>query len=100
MTAPDSSMASEPPGHPELIALLGTLTWAGDVAPCVNLPAAAWVDDDADNQQYAARLCRWCPALETCRAYGLANPGEAGVYGGLTEQDRRGGRRRRRARVQ
>lgn len=37
----------------------------------------------------ARAACASCPALSPCRAYALAHPGESGIWGGLTEADRR-----------
>lgn len=74
---------------------------AGLRVPCRWGPLAerfAWTDDALEVQAEAAAACDPCPALEPCRAYGLAHPKEAGVLGGLTERDRaaacRGGERK------
>jgi WhiB family transcriptional regulator, redox-sensing transcriptional regulator len=75
---------------------------------------AAWRDDaacrDADPELFfpdgeirsaraqvkAAKLiCRGCPVSVTCLSWALASGHEAGVWGGLTEDERRMLRRRR-----
>lgn len=40
-------------------------------------------------QRKAAVICRHCPVLEPCRADALDNRVEFGVWGGLTERQRR-----------
>jgi hypothetical protein len=50
---------------------------------------AAWTSDDHTEQATAARACQDCPALTACREYGRTFPRERGVYGGVTERDRK-----------
>lgn len=60
--------------------------------PCQDVgPAdgALWTSEDQGDQRLAARLCEPCAGREACEAYGRAWPKEAGVYGGMTERDRR-----------
>jgi hypothetical protein len=82
-------VADMPPSRDELLAHLVDLTAAGAVPPCVAYPRAGWTADAPRDQAYAARLCEVCPAVTPCRAYGIANPAELGVYGGMTTGDRR-----------
>lgn len=82
-------MSAPVPTHADLIAELLDVVESGNVPPCVEHYYGDWVADDAGDQAYTAQLCRWCPALLACRAYGLAHPSELGVYGGLTERERR-----------
>jgi WhiB family redox-sensing transcriptional regulator len=42
-------------------------------------------------------ICGGCPVREQCRAWALAHPAERGVWGGLTEADRRRLRKARQA---
>lgn len=72
-----------------LLDLLDAHAAAGRAVPCRVQPDAGWTSDRPDEQAYGARLCERCPALDQCRAYGLAFPKEAGVYGGLTDLERR-----------
>ncbi|EYR61997.1 MULTISPECIES: WhiB family transcriptional regulator [Actinomycetes] len=76
----------------ELLAHLEHLADTGYPSPCRAVPIperAVWTSDTPADQQLAARLCQTCPALAACGEYGTAYPKEAGVYGGLTETDRR-----------
>jgi len=49
-------------------------------------------DDDAGP---AKAICAVCPVREQCLVFALANREEQGVWGGLTETERRRVRRRR-----
>jgi len=42
----------------------------------------------------AKAVCRRCPALETCLTWALESGQEAGVWGGLSEDERRALKRR------
>jgi WhiB family redox-sensing transcriptional regulator len=42
----------------------------------------------------AKSVCQTCPYMVECGAYAIANPEERGVWGGLSEEDRRQFRRR------
>lgn len=76
----------------ELVAHHDTLTAAGFPPECWAVPIAdraVWTSDDPTEQRDAARRCAPCPALTACRAYGLEHHDERGVYGALTETERR-----------
>ena len=75
-----------------LLATLADLAESGRPIPCRTVsPAklALFVSDEPMDQEFAARLCVGCAGLNRCRTYGLAYPKETGVYGGLTEAERR-----------
>lgn len=44
----------------------------------------------------ARAICRGCSVMAECRAYGLAEPHMHGMWGGLSERERRQVRSRRR----
>jgi WhiB family redox-sensing transcriptional regulator len=44
----------------------------------------------------AKAICARCPVMAECRAHALRSPGERGIWGGLTEQDRHKARQERR----
>ena len=50
---------------------------------------AAWISDYVDEQRAAAAACSPCPVKAECRVFGLTWRDELGVYGGLTQPERR-----------
>ena len=50
---------------------------------------AAWISDQVDEQRVAAAACSPCPVKAKCRVFGLTWGNELGVYGGLTQPERR-----------
>jgi WhiB family redox-sensing transcriptional regulator len=44
---------------------------------------------NATQVQWAKRICRNCPVLETCRNWALSHGEKFGVWGGLSERERR-----------
>ncbi len=62
------------------------MNWAHS-ALCRNDPDAMFVRGGAQNR--AAKVCRHCPVILECRADALANRIEFGVWGGMTERQRR-----------
>lgn len=54
-------------------------------------PALVQIED-------AKAVCRRCPVIDDCRAWALAAGEKAGVWGGLSEDERDGERRRERRR--
>jgi WhiB family transcriptional regulator, redox-sensing transcriptional regulator len=42
----------------------------------------------------AKRVCRLCPVRNECLAYAMEAPVDHGIWGGLTERERRGYRRK------
>ena len=72
-----------------LLEHLAHLADNGHMAPCLRCPDAGWTAEDVEEQALAASLCLACPAVELCRTYGLAFPKEQGVYGAMTDHDRR-----------
>ncbi|PFG19198.1 WhiB family transcriptional regulator [Serinibacter salmoneus] len=74
----------------ERLQLLDRLARRAREIPCVISPAPeAWTAEEIPTQRVAAAACSPCPLKVACRAYGLAWPDEAGVYGGLTERERK-----------
>ena len=72
--------------------------WRDDAACQDADPELFFPDGDigsARAQAKAAKLiCRGCPVRGTCLSWVLANGQEAGIWGGLTEDERRGLHRR------
>ena len=84
--APDADRAA---ARRALLDVLDAHTNAGGAIPCRVWPLAGWTAEDVEEQQLAASLCHRCPAVELCRTYGLAFPLEHGVYGSMTDHERR-----------
>lgn len=71
----------------------GTVSWASRAA-CRGLdPDALFVQGAAQNR--AKRVCLGCPVRTECLADALDNRMEFGVWGGMTERERRALLRRR-----
>lgn len=76
---------------------LSAAPWPGPwylAGRCRNVPADVFFptsDDDLDE----APICRHCPVRQHCAAYAIALPELLGVWGGLSEQDRRQARNSR-----
>ncbi len=51
---------------------------------------------DVSRHQTAMDLCARCPVVDPCRMYAIANPKVKGIWGGLSEQQRRDIRARNR----
>ena len=72
--------------------------WRADAACRDADPELFFPDGDirsARAQLKTAKLiCRGCPVRATCLNWALASGQEAGIWGGLTEDERRGLRRR------
>lgn len=72
------------------------LSWR-DAAECYDKDEIWALFGNGQEQKIAVRqFCMKCPVLDDCAEYALDNRIEFGVWGGLTEEDRRKIRRRRR----
>ena len=67
--------------------------WAGDAACRINRPDELFVR--GAEQHRAKQVCTACPVRTECLAEALDNQIEWGVWGGMTERDRRALLRRR-----
>jgi WhiB family redox-sensing transcriptional regulator len=71
----------------------GTAEWAAQGACRNSDPDALFVQGAAQNR--AKMICRGCPVRVACLADSLDNQVEFGVWGGMTERERRALLRRR-----
>jgi WhiB family transcriptional regulator, redox-sensing transcriptional regulator len=62
--------------------------WAASAA-CRDADTALFFASDELSMAIARRLCRRCPVRAECQAYALAFHDVTGVWGGLTEAERR-----------
>ncbi|MEW6470665.1 MAG: WhiB family transcriptional regulator [Actinomycetota bacterium] len=58
-------------------------------AACAGMPTDWFFPDDPADSETARAVCRPCPVRYDCAAYALAVPGIGGIWGGLSETDRR-----------
>lgn len=63
----------------------------GDPVICQTDPELWFGGGGVKDQRKAAEQCRWCWLRDDCMEYGLAHPELDGVWGGLTQHERRGG---------
>lgn len=61
---------------------------------CRGAPTDLFFPEQPGEAEPALQVCRRCPVRAECAAYALAIPGLEGIWGGLTEADRRRHRRR------
>jgi WhiB family transcriptional regulator, redox-sensing transcriptional regulator len=69
-------------------------------ARCRNVSPELFFPDATDNKQIAKAkaVCKLCPVQLQCREWALRT-NEAGIWGGMTDEERRAVRRRRNGRV-
>lgn len=70
-------------------------TWYDD-ALCAQVDPAIFYPEDGGTTRPAKVVCAACPVLNLCRAYALEQDELWGIWGGLTESDRKKARRQRR----
>jgi WhiB family redox-sensing transcriptional regulator len=65
-----------------------------DQALCAQSDPEAWFPEAGEHAELAKAICRTCPVQAPCLAYALDRPGLRGIWGGLSERERRAARRR------
>lgn len=65
-------------------------------AACRDLDTAIFFPETEDETAAALAVCATCPVRESCLEFALVTRQEDGVWGGLTETERRRLRRRQR----
>jgi WhiB family redox-sensing transcriptional regulator len=58
-------------------------------ALCAQSDPEAWFPEAGRSAAIAKAICARCPVQAPCLAYALARPGLRGVWGGLSERERR-----------
>lgn len=88
------------PGVAQLRAQLGRDTrWQAD-ALCQQVPAEFFPNKgDREAAETAKRVCKLCPVIAECLEYALSHDEWAGVWGGMSERQRRELKRARRDKV-
>jgi WhiB family redox-sensing transcriptional regulator len=64
-------------------------------AACARVDPELFHLEQGQSPRPAKRICADCPVLDACRSYALARPELLGIWGGLTEPERRALRSRR-----
>ncbi len=87
--------ASRPPDHDGVADAQGRTTWTGAAAhactdedPELFFPIGT-TGPAVDQADAAKRVCARCDVREECLEFALATNQDAGVWGGLTEDERR-----------
>jgi len=58
-------------------------------ALCAEVDPDLWFPEKGGSTAPAKALCHQCPVMQTCRSEALANDERHGVWGGLSERERR-----------
>ena len=74
-------------------------TWH-HAAACRGMPTALWFPARGEQIGHAKAICATCPVLDPCRQHGIDEHERFGIWGGLTERERRHTRRRERSNEQ
>jgi WhiB family redox-sensing transcriptional regulator len=61
---------------------------------CAETDADLWFSVGAVQHKEAKRICRRCPVRFECLTYAMDEPVDHGIWGGLTERERRRYRRK------
>ena len=64
------------------------------VGSCAAQDPDLWFAVGAAEHKMAKKVCRECPVRRECLAYAMDKPVDHGIWGGLTERERRRYRRR------
>ena len=62
--------------------------WMDD-ALCIQSDPEAWFPDKGESPRLAKLVCSRCPVRADCLSYALTRRERFGVWGGLTERERR-----------
>ena len=73
---------------PDIASLLTHLSWM-DQGACRGYPAEVFFPSQGEDCRHAKAICKGCPVRIACREYGIANGEAFGVWGGLSERERR-----------
>ena len=63
-------------------------------ALCAKSDPDLFFSPGALEHKVAKRICRLCPVQKECLVYAMETPMDHGIWGGLTERERRGFRRK------
>lgn len=91
-----------PPTTRDLLAEIGlterVLDWQGQ-AVCAQTDPEAFFPEKGGTANPAKQICDDCPVQQQCLDYALANDEPHGIWGGLSDRQRRAEKRRRQLRA-
>ncbi|MGH9212845.1 MAG: WhiB family transcriptional regulator [Acidimicrobiales bacterium] len=93
---PTTPAAAQPPAEPHRSAAGSMNTEWMARGNCADESPAVLFPSDGVGVEIARRICAGCPVREQCLEYALANRIDHGVWGGLSERERRRVLKRRR----
>lgn len=97
MTATDTTEADLEADLSDLLSVLWNDTqWVVDALCAQTDPELFHPDQGSHGSRAAKKVCAKCPVLQSCRDYALARPELTGIWGGLTDAERKTIRRRAR----
>ena len=67
---------------------IAKLPW-GDQAKCLQADPETFFPEKGGSTRDAKAICQGCPVREECLEYALANDERFGIWGGLSERERR-----------
>ena len=68
--------------------LIAPEDWTKDAA-CAQSDPDAWFPEKGGSTRQAKKICRSCDVIDECLAFALRNKERFGIYGGLSERERR-----------
>jgi WhiB family transcriptional regulator, redox-sensing transcriptional regulator len=72
----------------QILADVREMAWA-DQALCAEVDAELWFPEKGGSSRQAKMICRACPVRIECLNFALDRNERFGIYGGLTERERR-----------
>lgn len=72
------------------------MSWR-DKSLCAEIGADFWFPEQGESSRYAKETCARCPVQMECLAWALENNEQYGIYGGLSERQRRALRKKENA---
>ena len=84
-------------GHPlQVVVDVAALSWMDD-ATCQETDPEAFFPEKGGSTRPAKRVCSACPVRAECLEFALENDERFGIYGGMSERQRRTLKRSRRS---
>jgi WhiB family transcriptional regulator, redox-sensing transcriptional regulator len=71
-----------------MLAMIENLPWAGE-AKCLQAEPDTFFPEKGGSTREAKRICGGCQVRDECLEYALANDERFGIWGGLSERERR-----------